>query len=629
MKRDSRGRFTQTWSQETKRSHRLSLTPEAWQLLEQRASQIGISRSELVEQYARSLQEMDEQKRLDGTLQQEIEKYQKQQARLEAVLNFLPVPLMLVELETGHFPFSNQAAVEMAGQPLPEDMPAGTYNADYYCTDATGEKISPEQLPALRLMRGERIEGEELNWHTPSGVFPILVHADILPSVEGYPPTGVMVFQSIAERKKLEIELHHREQEFRTLAENAPDIIYRLDCDFRHIYVSPSVAKTTGLLPEALIGKTFAELGFPEPTLAYWQERVQRVLETGEEVISEFEWATPEGPVYLQSRLAPEFGANGIESILGVTRDVTDYKKVEQALRDTEARLNLALAAARMVAWDWDIKTGQAICSENANEFWGIDRGCGSEFLERIHPEDQAIVFQSYTRAVEQGEPFQVEYRIVKPDGQISWLSSQGRICYGADGQPERLIGVAADISERKQAEEALRASETFYRTIGEAVPDFIWSCDVTGKPDFVNARWMDYTGLTLEQLNAGGLEQINHPDDYPALMQQWEAAAQKGEPLEAEFRYRRHDGEYRWFLGRAVPLKDANGSIQRWIGTTTDIHGHKQAEAEQRQLLAREQATRILAEKVQQQLRVIFETSPVYSLVGSFLTKSEIFFNV
>lgn len=442
-------------------------------------------------------------------------------------------------------------------------------------------------------MRGERIEGEEPNWHTPSRVFPILVHADVLPVMEGYPETGVLVFQGIEERKKSEAELQRREQEFRTLAENAPDIIYRIDRNLRHLYVSPSITKTTGMQPEDFIGKTNAELGFPEGIVRQWQQRLEQVIETGEETTSEFELPTPEGIVYYQSRLVPEFGRNGVESILGITRNVTDYKKIEQALREAETRLNLALAAARMVAWDWDINTNQIICSENANQFWGIEQGTEQEFLERIHSEDQAIVFQGRQRAIEQREPFQAEYRVIKPDGQICWFSSQGTVVYGANGQPERLIGVSADISERKQAEEALRASETFYRTLGEAVPNFIWSCDATGKADFVNSRWIDYTGLSLEQLNEGGLEQINHPEDYPVLMQQWAEAAQKGEPLEAEFRYRRHDGEYRWFLGRAVPIKDATGCVQRWIGTTTDIHNRKQVEAEQKKLLARERMWR------------------------------------
>jgi PAS domain S-box-containing protein len=140
-------------------------------------------------------------------------------------------------------------------------------------------------------------------------------------------------------------------------------------------------------------------------------------------------------------------------------------------------------------------------------------------------------------------------------------------------------VGVCLDITDRKRAEEALRVSENLYRTLSEAVPDFVWSCDDRGQLDFVNSRWLEYAGMTVEELNAGGVEQIYYPEDFSWVMQQWNLAIQKQEPFETECRYRRKDGVYRWFMVRAVPLQDAQGNIIKWIGTTTDIHERKQAE--------------------------------------------------
>jgi PAS domain S-box-containing protein len=132
----------------------------------------------------------------------------------------------------------------------------------------------------------------------------------------------------------------------------------------------------------------------------------------------------------------------------------------------------------------------------------------------------------------------------------------------------------------------ALPQLSDVYRLVGEAVPDFIWSARLTGEPgqyvwalDHVNQRWQDYTGLTLEQANAAGWQSLHHPDELPRFMTRVAQATVRCEVFEVEFRYRRHDGEYRWFLGRQVPIRDATGRVVQWVGTLTDIHAPKHLE--------------------------------------------------
>jgi len=147
----------------------------------------------------------------------------------------------------------------------------------------------------------------------------------------------------------------------------------------------------------------------------------------------------------------------------------------------------------------------------------------------------------------------------------------------------------------RKIEQEAfsrLQESERLYRTLGEAVPDFVWACGADGEAIFVNQRWMDYTGLTLTQADRLPSNVLHHPDDFKHLVPIWKRAREERAPYSCELRIRRHDGVYRWFLVRAVPLLDAAGEITRWIGTTTDIHEQKlleealrQSESQYRQL--------------------------------------------
>ncbi|HEY9821210.1 MAG TPA: PAS domain S-box protein, partial [Candidatus Sericytochromatia bacterium] len=184
---------------------------------------------------------------------------------------------------------------------------------------------------------------------------------------------GVGFLIDLTERKRLESELQQREQQFKMVAENAPDIISRIDAEFRHLYVSPSIELATGIPSEQFLGKTDAELGMPEEIYGVWYDSWRQVFATGSEQTIEFKFPTSYGIRWYQSRIVPEFAPDGsVETVLGITRDVTDYKQVEQALRESEERLRLALTAAQMVVWDMDLQSNRVVCSANALDVWGL-----------------------------------------------------------------------------------------------------------------------------------------------------------------------------------------------------------------------------------------------------------------
>lgn len=134
----------------------------------------------------------------------------------------------------------------------------------------------------------------------------------------------------IAERQWFEAALSQREQEFRNLVENAPDMIARFDKELRHIYVNPVVESITGLLPQDFIGKTYQELGIPKEIAGFWNKALKAVFETHSEHEIEFDFSTPRGLRSYQSRLVPEFAPNGTtETVLIIVRDITDRKRAE------------------------------------------------------------------------------------------------------------------------------------------------------------------------------------------------------------------------------------------------------------------------------------------------------------
>ena len=159
-----------------------------------------------------------------------------------------------------------------------------------------------------------------------------------------------------------------------------------------------------------------------------------------------------------------------------------------------------------------------------------------------------------------------------------------------------RIIGaskIARDITETKRAEEALRASEERFRNLANAVPDIVWTADPDGTITFANDRWFEYCGITPERNAREWPELVLHPEDRKRCIAEWTRALREGTQYEIEVRNRRHDGAYRWFLTRAAPVRDAEGRITAWYGSTTDIHDRKQAD-ERQQILAAELSHRV-----------------------------------
>jgi len=163
------------------------------------------------------------------------------------------------------------------------------------------------------------------------------------------------------------------------------------------------------------------------------------------------------------------------------------------------------------------------------------------------------------------------EHRLLMQDGSTKYLRVVARAVTDKSGEFE-FVGAVMDITSAKESEERTRL-------IIDTVPAQLWTETPEGVVDFVNRRWVDYTGMTLEQAVGSGWNRMVHPDDIERVLSKWQKLISEGKPREIESRLRRSDGEYRWFLSRVCPLVDRSGHILGWYGCDTDIHDRKEAE--------------------------------------------------
>jgi len=294
--------------------------------------------------------------------------------------------------------------------------------------------------------------------------------------------------------------------------------------------------------------------------------------------------------------LRDEYGQ--VRGAISTFLDITERKRTEQALRQSEAKyrgLIENIPAITYIAHPEDPIYATVYFSPQSQSILGIPAEDYVRepdlWVKHLHPADRERVLAAAYHMIATHEPFLDEYRMIGRDGRIVWLRDEGRWIRDEEGRIICLQGVMLDITERKRAEETLRESEQRLRLVTEVIPQLVWTGRPDGCIDFCNERWLRYTGLTEAQIQGDGWAVVLHPEDRPRILAAWQQSAQQGTPLEVEERLRGTDGRYRWFLARAMPLRDQTGQIVRWFGTCTDIQDRKESEEALRRGEARWQA--------------------------------------
>ena len=276
----------------------------------------------------------------------------------------------------------------------------------------------------------------------------------------------------------------------------------------------------------------------------------------------------------------------------------------EDSVRCAESEIRDVIDAIPAMVWIAAPDGKGTFINRAWTEYLGLslEEILGFDWPRTVHPDDVDRYLAAWRLSLAGGQPLEQEVRYRRADGEYRWFLSRALPVRNKRGEIVEWYGIAADIEDRKRAQEAERRRESELRELIEAIPAMAWSASPDSSCTYVNKNWTEYTGLSLEETVGSGWLRAVHQQDAEQHLSSWQKSVATGQPFQNEVRFRRAaDGQYRWFTVRGVPLLDEQGRILKWYGIAVDIEDRKRAEQ------AREEAAR----RSERELREVIERIP------------------
>ncbi|MGA3208021.1 MAG: PAS domain S-box protein, partial [Syntrophales bacterium] len=525
------------------------------------------------------IRDITERKRAENTLRASEELYRQLVESTADVIWLLDKRLKLT--------YMSSSVTFLFGYTPQEALNANLY--DYLPSDFVGRISS--YLSDLLVVKGENLRSF---LHSPIEVE--LTHKDgskiwtetrvnILTGQNGLPMGVLGITRDITDRKQSEEALRASEEKYRLSFENVSDVIYTIDANFRISNVSPSVEKILGYKVEELIGRPFQDLNILSPASLDDAISSTALVLSGKQIpTSEYEFIAKDGTKKFGEIIAsPLYDSNTIIGIIGVARDITKRKEAEEALRESEESYRYLVKHAPTGIYEVDVTARKFLSVNDAMcEYTGYTR---EEFLAmdsvQLLTEESMKSFVQRHAKVLAGEPFpdNVEYQIKRKNGSKFWALLNSRHSYESDNRILATV-IAHDITERKQAEEALRESEEKYRAIIENMQEGYHEVDLKGNFTFFNESTCKILGYEREELLGMNNRQYADEENTRKIYQVYNRVYRTGEPVKNfEWQIIRKGGDRRDIEVSISLIKDAEGHPAGFRGIVRDTTDRKRAE--------------------------------------------------
>ena len=463
-----------------------------------------------------------------------------------------------IAIENAHPAWAVRIQVEEA---LPHAIEHGSWSGESAILDEKGNEIPVSQV--------------------------VLAHKNACGEIECFST----IMRDISQQKSAEAALKESERMFASLAAASPVAIARLDAEgYSCNYVNQRWNELTGRPAETALGKNYWEFIHPDDSRAVCEKFDAFLQEESASVMDPMEVrhvipGNDHGWVELHfAKVRNEKG--DVEGVVGLISDIEESKRAERALRNLHERLHAVLETSSIGIWEWDRQNG-LIWDDQMLTIHGLKRsdfrGVHEDWTNRLHPEDRDRLLSVEQRALQGKGSKALEYRIVRPDGEIRCLFANVYVETDEQGNVIRTSGINMDITERRKAEHALRKSESELQRISANAPGMIWKMEPVDDHyaiTYLSSKSMEMFEVTPEEAlsDANALRKYIHPDDLDTYLAGQEDAIKNLSSFSLEFRIELPEQGLRWRQCFAHPSKDATGIVV-WHGMTIDITDRKTAE--------------------------------------------------
>jgi len=410
-------------------------------------------------------------------------------------------------------------------------------------------------------------------------------------TAEGEVAGVVLVFRDVSERRQQEHQVQDALSYADTIIATLREPFVVLDNNLRVKTANRSFYQNFHVTQEETQGRFIFDLGNGQwniPRLRAMLDEVLTELHPVHDFDVEHDFPTIGKKNMLLNARRFESVKGQTELILLAIEDITERRHAERLVRESEQRFRRFLDKLPVGAYTCDAEGLITYFNPSAAEFWGrepklndpADHFCGSFKLFLIDGTPIRHDECWMALALREGKEYtRQEIVVERPDGSRRVALTHVTPFFDESGRLAGAVNVTLDITERKRTEDELRQSEQRQRFILDSMPQKIFTAKPNGDVDYFNPQWAEFTGLPFEQISGWGWKRLIHLDDVTENVRAWQHSIDSGEPFQFEHRFRRADGEYRWHVSRALPMRDEEGRVLMWVGSNTDVHDIKQAE--------------------------------------------------